>query len=247
MPDQSHLDDKYFIDINIYNCPFCNRRHVAYALTGWFSFDWSENKKCYAYFAECFSCSSESMHLSFNDLNIRLISQGQKTYYRFYQSAFPEGTQIDDAFFFSVPSSFFTLDTRVPRVLRELVTEAEGCLKSKSACARKVVYELGVLQKATGSNYEDRIKSLKIINSGIDPTYFDTLLTIQQVTSTKVHEESYDGWEAKHLRLILSALTEVLSEIYVVPAIRDDKRKAILQLKNEVLSPTVKPHVQGQK
>jgi hypothetical protein len=55
------------------------------------------------------------------------------------------------------------------------------------------------------------------------------------VTSTKVHEESYDGWQSKHLRLILSTLSEVLREIYVVPAVKEDRRKAILSLKDEVL------------
>jgi hypothetical protein len=98
-----------------------------------------------------------------------------------------------------------------------------------------VVYELGVLQEATGDNYEDRIKALKSLNPAVDPAFFDTLLTIQQVTSTKVHEESYDGWESKHLRLILSALSEVLREIYVVPAVRDEKRQAILKLRDEVI------------
>ena len=57
---------------------------------------------------------------------------------------------LDADFFYSVPTSFFVMDERVPRVLRELLTESEGCLKSNfltgaSACARKVVYELAKL------------------------------------------------------------------------------------------------------
>lgn len=28
MDDKSHLDNKYFIDPTVYNCPFCNRRHA---------------------------------------------------------------------------------------------------------------------------------------------------------------------------------------------------------------------------
>lgn len=39
MPDQSHLDLKYFIDDEIYNCAFCNRRHVSYTVESVFSFD----------------------------------------------------------------------------------------------------------------------------------------------------------------------------------------------------------------
>jgi hypothetical protein len=131
----------------------------------------------------------------------------------------------------------------VPRILRELLTEAEGCLKSNfltgaSACARKIIYELATLSNATGENYDERVKSLKQLHPEIEPTFFDTLLTIQQVTSTKVHEQSYDGWEAKHLRIILASLSEVLHEIYVVPALRLDRRNAILALKNELVPPT---------
>lgn len=177
------------------------------------------------------------MHLSSEAVGLegQYINQGGKSFRRFSCD-----NDLDEKFFYSVPTSFFVLDTRIPRILRDLITEAEGCLKSNfltgaSACARKVVYELGVLQGAPGDNYEDRIKSLKSLKPSVDPTYFDTLLTIQQVTSTKVHEESYDGWESKHLRLILSSLAEVLREIYVVPAIREDKRQAILKLKDEVL------------
>jgi hypothetical protein len=88
---------------------------------------------------------------------------------------------------------------------------------------------------ADGENYNDRIKSLKVKLPTVDPAYFDTLLTIQQVTSDKIHENSYDGWEARHLRLILLTLHEVLQEIFVMPVVREEKRKAILALKGEVL------------
>lgn len=134
------------------------------------------------------------------------------------------------------------MDSRIPRELRELLAEAEGCLKSNfltgaSACVRKVVYELALKMNAVGDHYDDRIKSLKTRLPSIDSTYFDTLLTIQEVTSDKVHEDSYDGWESKHLRLILSSLLEILNEIFVVPAVREEKRKSILTLKGEVFGP----------
>lgn len=156
-----------------------------------------------------------------------------------------ENEVLDDCFFYSVPTSFFALDERIPRVLRELLTEAEGSLKSNfltgaSACARKLIYELGILHKAEGENYEERIKSLKGLHREVDPTFFDTLLTIQQVTSAKVHENTYDGWESKHLRVILLALSDVLHELYVVPAQRADRRAAVLALK-EQLMPSKKP------
>ena len=254
MPDASHLDQQYFVDRYVYNCPFCNRRHVSYSVIGKQRFDWSENKKSYAYFAQCHSCDSISMHLSYTDIPLRhYANQGNQPRYRFgeYDSD-PEVQDLDGNFFYSVPTSFFVLDERIPRVIRELMSESESCLKSNlltgaSACARKIVYELAVLQKATGENYEDRIKALKVINRNVEPEYFDTLLTIQQITSSKVHERSYDGWESKHLHLILATLAEVLREIYVVPATRQQRRKAILDLKDEMLSSKAKSMTQQNK
>lgn len=142
---------------------------------------------------------------------------------------------MDDLFFYSVPTSFFVLDKRVPRVLRELFTEAEGCLKNNfltgaSACARKIVYELAKIQKVAGDRYDKRIRALKEKLTDVDPAYFDVLRKIQELTSSKVHEHAYDGWKAEHLRLILASLKEAMHEIYVVPVMRKDRRKAIEKL-----------------
>ena len=245
MADQSHLDRRYFVDDTIYNCPFCNRRHVSYSVYGSVEFDWTTIKRCYAYFVRCHSCNNDSMHLAFEKIPSRHIGTIQSSNrWRFEPPKDVDaGEFLDSAFFFSVPTSFFVLDERVPKILRELLTEAEGCLKSNfltgaSACARKIVYELAVLEEADGANYDARIKSLKGKHPEVESEFFDTLLTIQQVTSSKVHENSYDGWSAKHLRIILAALSEVLHELYVVPALRDDRRKAILNLTAELTGAT---------
>jgi hypothetical protein len=231
MSDQSHLDAKYFIDAAVYNCPYCNRRNVTYAVDGFKKFSWSSSKTAYAMFVKCRSCSETSMHLTFEEIVV------YRNGYLFKDEVV--GT-IDDYLFYSVPSSFHVVDERIPRGLRQLLSEADGCLKSNfltgaSACARKVVYELAVKYQAEGGNYDERIKSLKDKLPTVDPTYFDTLLTIQQVTSDKVHEGSYDGWDSGHLRLVLAALHEVMQEIFVLPKVRDEKRKAILELKNQVM------------
>ena len=244
MTDQSFLDQRYFVDEQVYNCPFCNRRHVAYSIADSLTFDWSDDKPCYAYFVRCHSCANRSMHLSFSHIRIHQYVTGPRPRYRFDVAEDTDiGEYLDNHFFYSVPTSFFVLDTRVPKILRELLTEAEGCLKSNfltgaSACARKLVYELSTQQNAEGSNYEERIKNLKEKSPHVPGEFFDTLLTIQQVTSAKVHEESYDGWESKHLRLILSSLKEVLHEVFVVPAQRSDRRQAIIQLKDELVPKT---------
>ncbi len=244
MPDESHLDNRYFVDSYVYNCPFCNRRSVSYVIRSTSKFDWTDSKKCTYFIIKCQSCYKESLHLTFKEIEFSSIRHSDPTTYRFDSVTDGDiGLMLDQAFFYSVPTSFFALDSRIPRTLRELLTEAEGCHKGNyltgaSACARKIVFELAVKSGATGNNYEDRINSLKAIHPEVDSVFFDTLLTIHQVTSTKVHENSYDGWESDHVRIILAALSEVLHEIYVVPALRKDRRQALIALKEEVI-PTV--------
>ncbi|MDB5770530.1 MAG: hypothetical protein JWM42_904, partial [Burkholderia sp.] len=53
MADQSQLDTKYFIDDGVYNCPFCNRRHVTYGNLGRSLFDWSNEKRCEIWRVKC--------------------------------------------------------------------------------------------------------------------------------------------------------------------------------------------------
>lgn len=237
MSDDSHLDSKYFIDGKIFNCPFCNRRHVSYSIHSPSTFNWTDEKLCWCYRAQCHSCGKVSMHLSFEQIPTEHVFSGGTTAPRRFEVN--ESYDLDSKFFYSVPTSFFVLDERVPRILRELMTEAEGCLKSNfltgaSACARKLVYELAVLENADGENYDERLKSLKVRRPDVEPEYFDTLLTVQQVTSAKVHETSYDGWQSRHLQAILRTLSEVLTAMYVLPKVRAERREAVLRLKQEL-------------
>jgi hypothetical protein len=232
--DNSQLDNNYFIDQYVYNCPFCKRGNVTYIVENRKIFDWTDEKPCYIYIAACGSCGNRSMHLTFEDINYQGLGYANRN--RF---AIEEGEDLDSKFFYSVPTSFFALDKRIPKVLRLLFVEAEGCLKSNyltgaSVCVRKIIYELAILENAIGDNYDERIKSLKEIRSDVEPEYFDTLLTIQQLTSDKVHEDSYDGWESSHLKLLLSTLGEILTLMYVIPEMRKEKRIAILNLKQKL-------------
>jgi len=46
---------------------------------------------------------------------------------------------------------------------------------------------------------------------------FDNLGDIQDMTSEKVHEQSWDKWDSNALRLIIETLKIILYEIYVQP------------------------------
>lgn len=236
MADNSQLDSNYFIDDFVYNCPFCKRGNVYYFVKSRTEFNWTHEKPCYIYITQCSSCYNQSMHLSFEKINLDVV----RSHHHFN---IEKDEELDSKFFYSVPTSFFALDNRIPKKLRLLFTEAEGCLKSNyltgaSVCVRKIIYELAILEKATGDNYDERIKSLKDKRLDVEPEYFDTLLTIQQITSDKVHEDSYDGWETPHLKLLLSTLGEILTLMYVIPEIRKEKRASILALKEKLTKST---------
>ena len=227
--DKSYLDQKYFIDSSVYNCPFCNRRNVSYILTAHLKFDWGADKECYVYVAKCFSCRKSSLHLSYVDMFV--VSGNDRrgnSYGRFAEDI----EDIDSAIFYSVPTSFFTIDKRVPGIIRELIVEAEGCLKMNyltgaSACIRKAIYELLVYEKLEDGTYENRIKHLKSHYSSIEPELFDILGHIQQMTSDKVHEQSWDKWDSPTLKLIIESLKAILFEIYVRP---DEKKQTISKI-----------------
>jgi len=235
MTDQSHLDLKYFIDPSVYNCPFCNRRHISYSNLDRQKFDWSDSKKCWIWTIDCDSCRKVSMHLTYEDL------QNPRT----ANIRFRSDIDIDSHIFYSVPTSFFVVDSRIPKIIRELITEAAGCIKMNymtgaSACTRKAIYELLVLQKVEGEHYDDRIMELKEKHTQIDPEMFDILAHIQDMTSDNVHEQSWDKWESGPLTLILETVKTILHEIYVVPNEREVRKKNIRDLKAEVGGANIK-------
>jgi hypothetical protein len=176
------------------------------------------------------------MHLSFERLLV-YNSFGNIMEYKFDE----EIEDIDSNIFYSVPTSFFVLDDRIPRLLRELITEAEGCLKmnfltGSSACMRKAIYELLVKEEISGENYEDRIKFLKKKYPNSDAELFDILSHIQQMTSDKVHEQSWDQWDSHYLKLIIETLKTIFYDLYVLPQIKKEKTNYITQLREKVLT-----------
>jgi len=227
-PDQSHLDEKYFVDSNVYNCPFCNRNNVNYNIESNHTFDWSVNKKCNLYIVKCISCGRKSIHLSHKDIHTI-----ENAIIKFNVE------DIDNHIFYSVPTSFFTIDSRIPRKIRELIDEATGCLKMNyltgaSACTRKAIYELLEVEDAEGGEYDDRIKSLKDKHPQIDDKLFDVLAHIKDMASDKVHEASWGKWDSDHLRLIIKTTKRVLREIYVIPEERKQTTDEIQRLLSEV-------------
>jgi len=185
-----------------------------------------------------------SMHLSSE--NIGDVKPGI-----IWNHTFNKYIDIDSKIFYSVPTSFFVTDKRIPPPLRKLVTEAEGCLKMNyltgaSACTRKAIYEFTVLEEAVGDNYEERIKFLKTKYEHIDPDYFDVLCQIKDMTSDKVHEQSWDKWESQHLKLFLGTLKALFHEIYVEPDERRQRSSRIRSIIPDFLDWKKKDTTEGE-
>jgi len=170
------------------------------------------------------------MHLTFQQLQDPNYSGS---------SRFRDDVDLDQAFFYSVPTSFFVVDSRIPRVIRELITEAEGCAKMNyltgaSACTRKAIYELLSLQKTEGPNYDDKIKHLAFMHPAIDAELFEILGHIKDITSDHFHEQSWITWDGKHLQLFLETFKAVLHEIYVVPDEKKSRADSVRALREQL-------------
>ena len=172
------------------------------------------------------------MHLSYEDLR-EIQSNGQRAH------NFAPGINIDSNLFHSVPTSFFVLDNRIPSILRDLITEAEGCQKMNfftgaSACVRKTIYELTVIGNSGDGDYESKIKELKTKYGEVNPIFFDTLVAIKDITSDKVHEQSWEAWDSNTLRIIIEVLKTGLYEMFVLPDEKKERQSVINTLRDKI-------------
>ena len=236
--DESYKDQKYFVSHTKYNCPFCNRRHVSYQVVDKFFFNWSRDSQIFGYIIRCDSCGKRSLHLS------------QYSWDTNYNPAFvchPDNMdgdekplydveKLDSYFFYKKPTSFFVIDNRIPKIIRELLSEAEGCrdinyMTGASGALRKAVYKFLKHQKLTSETYEDKIKELKSKYSRIPEEYIDALSNIQGMTSTNLHEDfDFNPWTSDEFTFLISAFKELMVEIYVRPEERSKVLERVLAL-----------------
>lgn len=225
--DRSELDKKYFIDGTVYNCPFCKRNNVPYRMTKVEYVDWTDTRQAFVCIVKCVSCDKTSFHLSNSS-----PTDGRTVQYSSnppgYAYRLRDDFDFDQQIFYSHPASRFAVDERIqPRIIRDLIIEAIGCLDMNfltgaSACARKAIYELLQAQGAAGESYEEKIKSLKSKYPYSDPVVFDMLFHIQGATSDVVHEDSSSQWSAPAIRFVINTLLAALTELFVIP---DERKK----------------------
>ena len=252
--DESHLEKRYFIDSYRYNCPYCNIRNVEYSVYTQGSFDWTDKKQCFYYVVQCTRCDNKSLHLSYYELSMRNEHLACPPSHKVYLTdgkewnwgpILKDGKKVellDDVFFYHQPTSFFTIDSRIPEKIRSLISEADGCRKmaylvGASGCLRKAIYELLKIQEIPKKledkelSYEVRIKQLKEKFFNIDSDYFDILAGIQGMTSDNLHEGSWDSFDLSAFTLLLETTKEILYEIYVLPDEKKGRKLLVQQLR----------------
>ncbi len=246
MTDQSALDRKYFIDHTKYNCPFCNSRSVVYSVESREEIDWSDDRKAWIYRVVCGGCGKISLHLSnYKFSEVRYQYGGHAPYFQNKPEDQDENvidkyasTDLDDYIFYHQPTSFFTINPLIPKLIRDLVAEADGCRKmdflvGASGALRKAIYELLKNQKAEGKEYEAKIKWLKNKYPHVFSEYFDALANIQDMTSDNLHEKegSWQPWGRKDFDYFLETVKAVLDELYVKPEERKSMLSKLTKLK----------------
>ena len=127
--------------------------------------------------------------------------------------------------------AFLTLDSRVPVLIRDLIGEAEGCVKNAfltggTACAQRAIQMLLTTERVDGPDIEARLRGLVEKHPGVPQVLTTVLLRFGDATSREGAKLS-----AGSLHVLVVTLKALLYEIYVLGPERaqrlDYVRKAI--------------------
>ncbi|EKE05634.1 MAG: hypothetical protein ACD_19C00187G0022 [uncultured bacterium] len=246
MADLSEFEGKYFIDGQRYNCPFCNVRGAKYSVTTKTDYHKNDDIKVYCYIVECDMCNKKSIHLSYWEWTTEgymgkwITNPFTSRPHKLNSEKFPEWNDmephLDNFFFYHFPTSFFTIDERIPEKIRLLVSEAEGCSKMSfmtgaSGSLRRSIYKFLKDQKAIGENYEEKIKWLKTKYSNIESTYFDALFAIKNMNDDDMHEEDWEPFKPSEFNFLIESTKNILNEVYVEPKKRKIGLEKVLAFK----------------
>lgn len=223
--------DKYMYAVFV-ECTSCH--HVSLHLVkddGYIDFSKNDSSG-YKYKFNFYTLDSRSKEFSTYSLknsNIYTISE-IKTYYK---NSEKKSICDDSNIILHIPTSFFTIDDRIPRKFRDLIDEAEKCIQNNcltgaSACIRKTIYEFLLQENATGNNYDEKIKSLKGKYKTLDDSYIDMISGIQGIMCDQVHESTvYENFTSKQAKGYIEILKEIFNHFYVLPQEASAKKSKI--------------------
>ena len=126
--------------------------------------------------------------------------------------------------------TFLNVDSRAPAAIRELLLEADGCLKAGfltggTVCAQRAVQALLHHEKAEGASYEARIHALSQKFPSVPQSLF--ALCVRLGESSGKDQSTLD---TERLKVLTVALKIMLYEIYVLGPDRTERLKYLQQM-----------------
>lgn len=130
----------------------------------------------------------------------------------------------------SAGPAFLSIDPRAPVGVRELLIEADGCLKAGfltggTVCAQRAVQTLLQHEGAEGASYEARLHALSQKYPSVPQSLFALCIRLGD-TPAKEHP----ALDVERLKVLTVALKIMLYEIYVLGPDRADRLKYLQQM-----------------
>ena len=115
----------------------------------------------------------------------------------------------------AVPN-FLNIDSRVPSALRDLLAEADGCLKmgfllGGTVCAQRAIQSLLSLESVNGANDDARLRALSDKYPSVPKVLFAVCARFRDASSTEQSPLDKD-----RLNLLMVTLKLMLYEVYVI-------------------------------
>ena len=126
----------------------------------------------------------------------------------------------------AVPASavpnFLNVDSRVPSALRDLLAEADGCLKmgfllGGTVCAQRAIQSILSIEDVTGANDDARLRALSDKYPGVPKVLFAVCARFREAPTNDQSPLDKD-----RLNLLMVTLKFMLYEIYVIARERTD-------------------------
>jgi hypothetical protein len=126
--------------------------------------------------------------------------------------------------------AFLTVDLRAPAAVRELLMEADGCLKAGfmtggTVCAQRAVQTLLHHEGAEGGSYEARMHALSQKYPSVPQSLFALCIRLGDS-----HSREQTSLDLEKLKVLLVALKIMLYEIYVLGPDRVERLKYLQQM-----------------
>jgi len=126
--------------------------------------------------------------------------------------------------------AFLTIDNRAPAAVRELIIEADGCLKAGfltggTVCAQRAIQTLLQHESAEGASYEARLHALSQKYPSVPQSLFALCIRLGESPS-----KEHPALDVERLKVLVVALKIMLYEIYVLGPDRVDRLKFLQQM-----------------